>query len=102
MKEFLNLISEHLNLNAAIIAAAFILLVIGRLLFKKVKISSEYDDLIDASRLLNCSEYDIFRRAGKEWNFSEHKTEEDFKQYLWHGVIPRYVKEFVSRVLKSG
>ncbi len=102
MKEFLEYLSEHLTINTVIIIAAFILFIIGRLLFKRIKISSEFDALIDASRLLNCSEYEIFRKAGKEWNFSDHKTEEDFKRYLWHGEIPRYVKEFVSRILESG
>jgi len=102
MKELLDYLSGHLTINTVIIITAFVLLVLGRLLFKKIKVRSEYDELIDASVKLNCSEYEIFRKAGKEWNFSEHKTKEDFRRYLWHGEIPRYVKEFVSSVLETG
>ncbi len=101
MKDLINIILSHISLKTLLIVVAFLSLIILRFLFKKIKLQSPYDDLIDASRNENCSEYEIFKRAAKEWDFTEGKTREDFKRYLWYGEIPRYVKDYVQKILKK-
>ena len=42
------------------------------------------------------STYEIFKRAGSAWKFSEQKVEADFRSYLSDGLIPPYVIDFVE------
>jgi hypothetical protein len=76
----------------AIIATVLICLVEKKLGDRK---RLDQERIFDLARSMNCSEYDIFMRAGEVWNFSEHKIEEDFARYLSSNELPHYVATYV-------
>ena len=45
----------------------------------------------------NCSEHDIFRMAGNEWQVSANQVADDFRQYLTRGKMPHYVRDFIRK-----
>ena len=45
----------------------------------------------------NCSEYDLFALAAKNWHVSASDIEDDFKRYLVHGILPHYLRDFVRK-----
>ncbi|GBE03062.1 hypothetical protein BMS3Bbin06_01630 [bacterium BMS3Bbin06] len=92
---------EGKHLYAILIIVFFLLLILIRLLFKKMNITTEIDDMVDASRKMDCSEFEIFRKAGERWNFSNGKVKEDFKRYLWFGELPFYVKDYLKLIFKK-
>jgi hypothetical protein len=38
--------------------------------------------------------FEVFKSAGRQWNFSDSKIQRDFEQYLTLGDIPRYVVSY--------
>ena len=44
-----------------------------------------------------CSEYDLFFVSARKWNISKVQTEDDFKRYLTHGILPHYVRDFIRK-----
>lgn len=46
-----------------------------------------------------CSVYDLFKEAGKMWNFSNSKIENDFKQYALDNHIPEYLHDYLKKSL---
>lgn len=96
MSEILELLRESaphkvlflmLLITVAITAAARIL----EIKFKNDK-KTDIEMIFEASRRLNCSEYDIFCSAGTAWNVPEASVKEDFKRYLLRGEVPHYVR----------
>lgn len=47
------------------------------------------------------SEYNVFHVCAEEWHVSDRKVEQDFKEYLLHGYIPYYVKDFIRKIRKE-
>ena len=45
----------------------------------------------------NCSEHDIFRLAGIEWQVSSNQVADDFRQHLTGGRLPHYVRDFIRK-----
>ncbi len=60
------------------------------------RVRTDTEKLFDLARSFNCSEFEIFRRAAKDWNFSDTKVEEDFKRYLSTESIPYYVRQYLK------
>ncbi len=58
---------------------------------------NEEDCLALMAREKECSEYDIFCLATKDWRISKDRMENDFKDYLKHGYMPFYVKDYVRK-----
>jgi len=84
----------------AIVAWAIVLVVALHLVERRLR-SRELtlsDRVYYTARSLNCSEYELFRRAGERYQFSTGKIETDFKHYLWYDEVPEYVRQFVTRV----
>ena len=44
-----------------------------------------------------CSEFDLFRMAGRQWQVAETRVEEDFKAYLTRGRVPHYVRDYIRK-----
>ena len=59
------------------------------------------DRVFFTARSMNCSEYELFRRAGARYDFSAAKIDTDFKHYLWHEHVPEYVRQFVCHFEES-
>ncbi|RPJ75346.1 MAG: hypothetical protein EHM15_03770 [Desulfobacteraceae bacterium] len=55
---------------------------------------SDDDALSGLAMARQCSAYDVFIQAGRQWGFSASKTTGDFNRYLRSGFIPRYVAGF--------
>lgn len=53
--------------------------------------------LADLAFACGCSAFDLFRLAGAQWNFSDHKIEGDFRRYLKADVVPPYVSAYLRR-----
>ena len=58
---------------------------------------SDEDYLTLIARQKECSEYDIFCLATEDWRISKARAENDFNEYLKHGYLPFYVKDFVRK-----
>ncbi len=58
---------------------------------------SEEDYLALMALEKECSEYDIFCVATEDWRISKDRMENDFKDYLKHGYLPFYVKDYVRK-----
>ncbi len=58
---------------------------------------SDEDYLTLIARQRECSEYDIFGLASKDWTISKARVENDFNGYLKHGNMPFYVKDYVRK-----
>ncbi len=58
---------------------------------------SDEELLSTLAMVRRCSAADVFRSAGEEWNFSEHKVRQDFQRYLKTGEIPRYVGAYARK-----
>lgn len=80
-------------LVVAIIGTIFMYIVEKKLSGRK---RLDQERIFDLSRSMNCSEYDIFVKAGEAWNFSENKIKEDFKSYLSSNDLPHYVSSYVK------
>ena len=48
-----------------------------------------------------CSVYDLFRRSGADWRFSNSKIETDFNAYLKTGHTPQCVVNYVTQNIRS-
>ena len=59
------------------------------------------DCLINLTVKHGMSAYEIFHIAGKSWNQSESKIEDNFKYYLKTGDFPHYVRDFVRKSIES-
>ena len=55
------------------------------------------DYLAKMARIKNCSVYDLFHKAAREWRVTRSKVEVDFKNYLLSQDIPYYVKDLVRK-----
>lgn len=76
---------------------AFVLLIYAfERSFRKRK-KADSDELFELSRLMRCSEHEIFRMAGKNWNVPESRIKEYFKGYLFYNDIPFYVRNYIRR-----
>lgn len=53
--------------------------------------------LADLAFANGCSVFDLFKSAGEDWQFSNLKIGNDFRQYLLEGLVPHYVGEYVRR-----
>jgi hypothetical protein len=67
---------------------------------KKAFISND-EYLASLAMVRQCSVYDLFRRSGADWRFSDSKTETDFNAYLKTGHIPQYVVNYVRQNIRS-
>lgn len=84
MSDILNFILNEKYLFAISVTVFLLVLTATRLLMKRFSFKTEIDDLVDLSRKLRCSEFDIFQQAGKRWNFSVGKIKSDFKRYPYY------------------
>jgi hypothetical protein len=66
---------------------------------KKPFTDQEY--LMNLSRFMRCSEYDIFMEAAKPWRVSKQHVEIDFRKYLLAEQIPYYVADFIRKIGKD-
>ncbi len=82
----------------AIIGTIFIYVVEKKLSGRK---RLDQEKIFDLARSMDCSEYDIFEKAGETWNFSENKIKEDFKSYLSSNELPHYVASYVREREKN-
>lgn len=76
----------------AVIGTIVIYVVEKKLMGRK---KTDQEMIFDLARSMDCSEYDIFVKAGEPWNFSEYKIKEDFKRYLSSNELPHYVATYV-------
>lgn len=53
--------------------------------------------LADLAFACGCSVFDLFRRAGAQWHFSDHKIDGDFRHYLKADVVPPYVSAYLRQ-----
>jgi hypothetical protein len=90
-----DIIFEKRFLQVVALFIVCIVLIIIRVLLKHYKTQTEIDDLNDLALRLECSEFEIFQRAGQKWNFSESKIQEDFKRYLLISELPFYVRDLL-------
>ena len=44
-----------------------------------------------------CSEFDLFRLAGRQWQVAALRVDNDFRDYLIRGQIPHYVRDFIRK-----
>lgn len=51
---------------------------------------------------MGCSVYDLFTKAGEEWNFSKTKIDADFKTFVTEERIPSYLKDFLLKNTHPG
>lgn len=61
------------------------------------KADREQGSLADLAYKENCSVYHIFCIAGRTWNIAGQKVYLDFKDYIWFGNTPYYVKDFIRK-----
>lgn len=66
---------------------------------KKAFISND-EYLASLAMVRQCSVYDLFRRSGADWRFSDSKTETDFNAYLKTGQIPQYVVNYAKQNIR--
>jgi hypothetical protein len=103
-----NSIAEHWQAGVfVLIAVSYFELMhyLSRRYVRKTPLS-DYEILMNLSRIMGCSEFDIFGEAAKMWNLSADRVQEDFKSYLLADEIPHYVTDFLRKygrdiVLKS-
>lgn len=64
---------------------------------------SDVQEVLDASALLEINEFEVFRIAYAGW-FGERATdrliEPFFTDYMFHDIVPSWVRHFTRRVLK--
>jgi len=77
----------------ATVAATLIIYMVERRLGRRKQTDTEL--LFDLARTRGCSEYDVFAEAAEVWNLPEDRIKEDFKNYMFSGVIPHYVRSFI-------
>jgi len=69
--------------------------------FIKTRSLSDEEYLTNLTLKRGVSAYKIFHVAGKSWNQSESKIEDNFKYYLKSGDLPHYVRDYVRKNIKS-
>ena len=81
------------------VAAVGYIAIRNYLVSRSAKKSNRSDEelLSTLAMVRQCSSFDVFQEAGREWNFSEGKIRADFQQYLTRGEIPRYVSDYARR-----
>ncbi|OQY58244.1 MAG: hypothetical protein B6245_12800 [Desulfobacteraceae bacterium 4572_88] len=62
---------------------------------------SDEEYLAGMARKRGGSEYDIFHISAKEWCIPAGRIDEDFKEYLVHGDLPYYVKDYIRKNRKK-
>ncbi|MEW5909867.1 MAG: hypothetical protein AB1659_08710 [Thermodesulfobacteriota bacterium] len=84
-------------------AAVFIDIVwrIDRYFFSKKRFSEE-ENLSFLSRVLNTSEYNIFKLSSEKWHIGNPQVDDDFKDYLKAGRMPHYVRDYIRSFQKNG
>jgi hypothetical protein len=58
---------------------------------------SDEESLTRISKILNCSEYELFKMSTQDWSLSMSRVESDFKDYLTKGFLPYYVRSFIRK-----
>ena len=64
----------------------------------------EYRDVIDAAQALGVREFDFFRIAYRRWwghDANPKKLEKVFVSYMFHQVVPPWVRQFSRDVLRQ-
>ena len=94
--------SEQLFGSGALVFCLLaVVYVLGKKYIEKKEKSSrpETDEevLAQIAAARKCSEHELFRLAGIEWQVSELQVQDDFKQYLTHGRLPHYVRDFIRK-----
>jgi len=69
--------------------------------FVKNRTLSDEECLVSLTLKRGVSVYEIFHVAGKSWNQSESKIEDNFKYYLKSGDLPHYVRDYVRKNTES-
>ncbi len=49
------------------------------------------------AKLRGKSEYEVFFWAAESWRTTKTQVEADFRQYLLHGQLPYYVKDYLRK-----
>jgi hypothetical protein len=49
------------------------------------------------ARINECSVYDLFFLASKQWNISKTQVEADFTDFILRGHFPFYVNDLIRR-----
>jgi hypothetical protein len=82
-------------------ALAFVYLQLIRYLdtqFSRKRPLTDEEFLAKMALVLDCTEYDIFLRAAREWHLPPDRVTWDFKEYLQEGFRPHYVNDFIRKV----
>ena len=64
--------------------------------------AGDHRRLGDLAFTLDCSVYDLFVRAGADWNFSQAKIDADFRDYVHSDRIPPYLHAYLQQEGLSG
>ena len=87
--------------GALIFCLLAIVYVLGKRYIEKKERSSRPDTDEEVLALLaaarGCSEHEIFRLAGVEWQVGGIQVEDDFKRYLTRGRLPHYVRDYIRK-----
>jgi hypothetical protein len=78
---------------------AVIIRYIDRLEKQYLSKKTDSDEIILAklARIRRCSEFDIFQAASVDWNISPNRIQDNFNEYVIHGILPYYVRDFVRK-----
>lgn len=87
--------------GAAVFLLAAVVYVIGRRLIEKYerrnRTLSDEERLAAMAAETDCSEFDLFRQAGRQWQVAATQIDEDFRRYLTRGRLPFYVRDFIRK-----
>ena len=94
--------SDQLFGNGALLFCLLaVVYVLGKKYIEKKERSSrpETDEEVLAviATARKCSEHHVFRLAGDQWQVNDKQVEDDFKQYLTHGQLPHYVRDYIRK-----
>ena len=87
--------------GAAVFLLAAVVYVLGKKLIEKYERRNR--TLTDEERLAamaaetDCSEFDLFRQAGRQWQVAAGQIDDDFRHYLTRGHLPFYVRDFIRK-----
>ena len=86
-------------------ALVFILITVVYVLGKKAiekherrhRTPSDEERLAAMAADRKCSEFDLFRLAGRQWQITAARVDDDFRTYLTRGQMPHYVRDFIRK-----
>ncbi|UCG78784.1 MAG: hypothetical protein JSV21_02820 [Nitrospirota bacterium] len=99
MKELIDLLLESKTHQVTFfmllsgIAGSILIYLLEHKLRRRKRVDQEI--IFDKAREMGCSEFDIFKMAAKDWNFSDLKVEEDFRAYIRTNELPHYVSSYL-------